>query len=167
MIEPVIFWAQALDNSAPDHIEMRGVELSADDAVGRRGAVSLVSQTVKSGNRIFEAQGVRLTADDQHFVAQVPSVQRDRAGRTAPIICYGDYDQNVENVLGTSVADGLAKFAKRIGRSIQAEHLELVNESFASLKWKLSKNTLVLQAAIGTVTLALIFLGFWLASRRS
>lgn len=166
MTERFIFWAQALDNSSPDHIEMHGEELPADDAVRRQEAVSLVSRALKSCDPIFEEQGVKLTVDAHHFVLEVLSVQRDRAGRSAPIICYGAYCHEKGDVLGTSVAVGLSEFAKRIGRTIQPKHFELSRDSFVALKKKISKQMIIRQATIGVGVLALIILVYWLASRR-
>jgi len=132
--EMLIFWAQALDNASPDHIDMRGEELSPDDTLRRQEAVSLVSGVVKAGSRIFDQRGVQLTEDGRHFVVEVPSAERDRAGRTAPVVCYGEYDSTVGDALGASVAVGLDDFAKRIGRNILPEHFELARESFAELE---------------------------------
>lgn len=156
MIVNFIFWAQALDNSSADHIEMRGEKLGADDSVRRQEAVSLVSRVVKSGIRVFDDCGVRLTVDDQHFVVEVPFVERDSAGRMAPVVCYGDYDRSAGDALGTSVVTGIGEFATRIGRSLQPEHIELTKESFKALKKNSSMRRLVLRGAIGAVIMALL-----------
>lgn len=167
MTEKFIFWAQALDNASPDHIDMRGEELSPDDTVRRQEAVSLVSGVVKAGSRIFDQRGVQLTEDGRHFVVEVPSAERDRAGRTAPIVCYGDYDSAVGDALGALVAVGLDDFAKRIGRNIHPEHFELARESFAVLKKKSSTRKLERVVAIGAAALVLLALVYWLVSRVS
>lgn len=165
MTEKFIFWAQALDNSSPDHIEVHGQGLSPDDGARRQKAVSLVSSVVKAGTRVFDSGAVQLTADRNHFVIEVPSAQRDRAGRTAPIVCYGDYDSMVGEALGDSVAVALAEFAERIGRRLQAEHLELARGSFAALKKKSSTRRLARVIGIAAVALAVLALSYWLASR--
>jgi hypothetical protein len=132
--EKFIFWAQALDNASPDHIEMEGEELSPDDTRRRQDAVSRVNRVCKTGKTIFNQHGVQLTADRQHFVIEVPSAERDRAGRIAPIVCYGDYnDSTVGDALGASVAVALDDFAKRIGRNILPEHFDLVRASIERL----------------------------------
>lgn len=137
MTEKLIFWAQALDNTSPDHIDMLGEELSPNDPVRRQEAVSLVYSVVKVGTRIFDHRGVRLTKNGRHFVVEVPAAERDCAGRTAPIICYGDYDPTTGDALGAAVVAGLDTFAKQIGRNIFPEHLGLARESFAALKKKI------------------------------
>jgi hypothetical protein len=138
-MEKFTFWAQALDNSSPDHMDKRGEELSPDDSYHRNEVVALVSAVVKRGTRVFESNGVQLTVDKHHFVLEVPSAERDQAGRIAPIVCYGNYDpvmQSVGNAFGASVAVGLHDFATRIGRSLQPEHVELVDIAFVELKKK-------------------------------
>jgi hypothetical protein len=165
--EKFIFWAQALDNSSPDHIESHGEDLAPEDTVRRQRAVSLVSMVVKTGALVYESRGVQLTADAHHFVVEVPSVQRDRAGRTASIVCYGDYDGTVGDALGAAMAAGLDEFAKRIGRSLLPEHFELTRESFAALKTKSSTRRLVRMVAIGAAAVAVLVLGYWVVSRGS
>jgi hypothetical protein len=165
MTDKFILWAQALDNASPDHFEVRGKVLDPDDTVRRQEAVSLVSSVIKRGARICEKSGVLLTADDSHFVVEVPSAQRDSAGRTAPIVCYGDYDATVGNALGASAAVALDDFARRIGRTLQPEHFELARASFETLKKKSSTTKLVRTAGIGTVGLVLLAIVYWLAQK--
>jgi hypothetical protein len=141
--EEFTFWAQPLDNSSPDHIAVRGEALSADDSKGRQHAVSLVSNVMKRGTSIFKMDGVQLTADEHHFVLEVPSDQRDKSGRIAPIVCYGNYDSTVGGALEKLVPAGLDDFAKRIGRSLQGGQLELARRSFEDLKKKASTRRLV------------------------
>jgi len=159
--EKFIFWAQALDNASSDYFDVRGDELSSDDSVRRQEAVSLVSSVITSGTRIYEVSGILLTENDRHFVLEVPSVQLDRAGRTAPIICYGDYDATVGDTLGASAAVALDDFAKRIGRTLQPEHFELVRNSFEFLKKKYSTKKLVRKVWI--LAIAILAISYWMA----
>jgi hypothetical protein len=165
VIGKFILWAQALDNASPDHIEMREDTLSPEDIARRQEAVSLVSGVVKAGSRIFEGAGVQLTEDGRRFVVEVHSVERDRAGRAAPIVCCGDYDSTVDDALGVSVAVSLDGFARRIGRSILPEHLKLTRESFVFLKKKSSTRRLARAIRTGAVALVLLALAYWLATR--
>ncbi|MDC7701633.1 hypothetical protein [Vogesella indigofera] len=162
MTDKLILWAQALDNASPDHFEVHGKVLPPDDTERRQEAVSLVSRVIKGGERLFEKSGVLLTADDNCFVVEVSSVQRDSAGRTAPIVCYGNFDATVVDALGTSVTVALNDFAKRIGRTLQPEHFELVRASFETLKKKSSTTKLLRTVLIGTVGLVLLGFVYWL-----
>ncbi|WP_139026540.1 hypothetical protein [Achromobacter arsenitoxydans] len=133
MTDKFVLWAQALDNASPDHFEMLGKMLDAEDTVQRQKAVSLVSSVIKKGSRVREQSGVILTADRRHFILEVPSAQCDNAGRTAPIVCYGDY-RPFSNSHSDSAATALDDFTRKIGRTLRPEHRALVRESLESLK---------------------------------
>lgn len=163
MKEKFILWAQALDNSSPDHFDVHGQVLGPKDTVQRQVAVSKVSSVIKNGARLFENSGVLLTADTSHFVVEVPSLQRDHAGRTAPLVCYGDYDATAGNTLGDSVAVALDGFSKKIGRTLQPEHFELVRSSFDALKKKSLTTKVVRIVGIGAMVLFVIV--YWLVQK--
>ena len=165
MTDKFILWAQALDNASPDHFDVHGKDLEPDDTVQRQEAVSKVSSVIKNGARLFEQKGVLLTADASHFVVEVPSVQHDRAGRTAPIVCYGDYDTTVGDALGSAAAVALDAFAKKIGRTLQPVHSGLARASFEALKKKSSMTKLVHNVGIGAMGLVIFAIVYWLVQR--
>ena len=165
-MDNLTFWAQALDNSSPDHLDLKGEVLSPDDTIRRQKVVSLVSTVVKVGSRVFEVRGIQLTADGSHFVVEVPSSQRDSAGRTAPIVCYGYYDLTVIDTLAESVATGLEDFAKRIGRCLQPDNFGVAREAFAALKKKSLTQKRLRMVRAGGAALVLIGLMYWLARLR-
>lgn len=160
-----ILWAQALDNASPDHFDVYGKDLAPNDTVQRQEAVSKVSSVIKNGARLFEKSSVLLTADTSHFVVEVPSVQRDHAGRTAPLVCYGDYDATSGDALGASAAVALEEFAKKIGRTMQPEHCELARASFDALKKKSLTTKLVRIVGIGAMVLVLLVIVYWLVQK--
>lgn len=162
MSDRFVLWAQALDNASPDHFVVHGEELSADDSIRRQEAVSLVSSVIKGGTRLYHVSRVLLTADARHFVLEVPSAQRDRAGRTAPIVCYGGYDPATLDSLGASAAVALDDFAARIGRTVQPEHFEHAQSSFEALKKKSSRRRRVRMVGIGAVGAVLLVLAYLL-----
>lgn len=154
-------WAQALDNESPDHINVHGEDLSADDATRRQNAVSSVSRVTRGGAHVFESSGVRLTADRVHFVIELPSVQRDVAGRIAPIICYGDCDGNMDIEFGTRIYGRMLEFAGRIGRDLHPEHLAIVSHAFAVLKKKTALRTMLNRIASAALVLVLLLAAYW------
>lgn len=156
MTSKLSYWAQALDNSSPDHIQLFGEEISPNDPIRRQDAVKLVSAVVKQGTRIFDLGGLKLTADSEQFVIEIPSSQRDVAGRIAPMICHGRYDDSVIDGLATEVFAGLTAFAVRIGRTLPPEYSNLTRDAFSALKKKSSRTRFVRVATI--VLLALISL---------
>ena len=71
MTDRFILWAQALDNTSPDHFDVYGKSLKPDDIVQRQAAVSKVSSVIKNGVKLIEKGSVLLTADASHFVIEV------------------------------------------------------------------------------------------------
>lgn len=155
------FWAQALNNSSPDHIVKHGVELEPDDILGRREVVSLVSEVIKRGTRIYESKGSLLTADAHHFVIEIPTAQLDQIGRTAPIVCYGCYNKTMDEEFKTKVIGGLETFAAKIGRSVQSEQIDFIHESFTILKKKSTKKIIRTAIIVLAVLLGFLYLGHW------
>lgn len=158
-----VFWAQALDNSSPDHVNVGGGDLLPNDNERRQKAVSSVSHVVKVGSRIFDEAGILLVIDDKHFVLEILSLQCDNAGRAAPIVCYGNYEVTNNDILWKSVADGLDKFAKQIGRDVMPEHRDLIYKSFSVLEKELSrrkKKFVIFVCGIIMVVLLLLIISF-------
>ena len=161
-----IMWAQALDNSSPDRIDMHGEQLLPNETLRRQEAVSLVSTVVKAGNRVFEERGVRLTADARNFVVEVPSAQVDRAGRTAPIVCYGEHNGSADDTLADTVVAAVDDFAKLIGRSLRSEDSESLRRSFLALKKNYRQEWRLRAALVGALLLVVFCVMWWMASRQ-
>lgn len=130
------YWAQALDNSSPDHIVLQGKNTSPEDDARRKEVVRLISSVVKHGVQIIENSSLSLTVDSRHFVIEIQSTERDIAGRIAPLICHGELDESKFNTLGESVFEGLSIFAKNIGRKISSNYSKLIQDAFMELKKK-------------------------------
>ena len=168
MINNFIFWAQALDNSSPDHIRMEENDLTSEEADQRQKAVSLVSAVVKTGRCVFEKQNVRLFDDGKHFVIEITSAQCDQIDRTAPIVCYGEYDKNICETLGDGITNHLQQFTEAIGRSIGPDQTKQVNESIEQLKKNISKRKLHVIGKIAIViSLLLLSLLYHLLSKQN
>jgi len=165
MRDKFILWAFALDNTSPDHFEVRGRVLDAADTSQRQEAVSFVSSVVRREKWTFKERGMRLTADGSHFLLEVPSEQRDSAGRTAPIVCCGDYEATICEALGASTAVALNDFAKRIGRTLSPAHLDLVPVFFDNLKKKSSTKKLLRALLMGIAGFLLLSLLYWVRQK--
>ncbi|ALG70967.1 hypothetical protein VY88_04075 [Azospirillum thiophilum] len=132
MAPDLVFKAQALDNQSADHYRVSGQDLEPDDAARRQEAASQLSGVTKAGQRTFDQGGVRLTVRGDRFVLLVPSVERDVAGRIAPILCHGELGAGDRVVLVARVTEGLDAFARYIGRSIDPAKADLVRRAIAS-----------------------------------
>jgi hypothetical protein len=142
------FWAQALDNSSPDHFEHRGKMLLESDVVLRQETVSLVSQIVKSGECVYDKGDNKLTADGRRFLLEVLSVQRDNVGRTAPIVCCGEYEEKIGYTFVNALCDDLNQFTIRIGRNLPPNFDASIRFSFIKLKRKSAKNKIKLSISL-------------------
>ncbi|MCL2823573.1 MAG: hypothetical protein FWD57_06240 [Polyangiaceae bacterium] len=130
-----ILRAQALDNASPDLFEFVGNTDPKNNPTQEQAAM-MIFTVIKGAKHVFDDNGMRLAANNTHFVARVLCEQRDIAGRGAPIVCYGEYDLQCIDTLGNMVVTAITGFAKQIDRTIQPDHLELVCKYFDELKKK-------------------------------
>lgn len=158
-------WAQALDNTSPDHFEVGGEPIPPEDWVRRQDVVSGVSRVIKEGWRVLASEGVQMTACEDQFVLEVLSAQFDSAGRVAPIVCCGAFNISDCDLLEESVPDTLEQFAGRIGRTIRSEHISTAGQAFVELKKKSSSRKLVRKLGVGAAVLVVLGVAYWLASR--
>ena len=151
-----IFWAQALDNTSPDHVEMRGQVLSPDDAVEREKAASTVADIIRRGSAVYQEGHFKLTVCKNRFVLEVPSVQRDNAGRVAPLVCCGEYRSRDLDILEHAVASALDRFAQGIEREIDSSQRNSIGPAFAVLKKKSVSGRRGCLMALGAAVILLI-----------
>ncbi len=154
MVEKFMFWAQALDNASPDHIYCHGKLLLPDDGSDRQEVVSFVSAVVRYGKRIFIEDGVRLITHKKKFVIEIPSMEQDVLGRSAPIICSGVLVAE-DREFYRSITQGIVDFSHQIGRTILPAHLNLVRKAIYIQK-KSAKRLLMLK--VGMLFIILILL---------
>lgn len=138
-----ILWAQALDNTSPDHIRVDGEDLREND-MKRQEAVSFVSNFPNSGSH-YENNGFSLTINRQEYKIQVLSIERDSSGRLAPIIFWGNIQKDALKDTG-EIKINIENFARKINRNIQKDHLNFIDYSFAQKNQK--KNKKILAAII-------------------
>ena len=151
-------WAQALDNSSPDHMaNIDGRQIQPDDNTEREKVVSEVSGIIKGGVYKSEVEGIKLTANDKQFVLEVISSEKDCRERSAPILCYGDYDKKNTGGIEDSIITSLNTFAGKIGRTIPPKCDDLVRTAFTALKEEIKKKKIrnITIATIATIGAAI------------
>jgi len=164
------FWAQALDNASPDLIELRGQVAAPSDEASRQEVARLVSTVISAGTRVYEEDGLQLTADRRSFVLEVPSAEQDRVGRSAPIVSHGELLQPIDDSYVAAVVVEVARFAAGIDRSIEISRRAEIGAAFESLKKKRSSTRkLHMVSFVSVVALALLLfsLGAFLGWRKS
>lgn len=160
------YWAQALDNSSPDHIILEGEGTLPEDQIKRQQVVKLVSAVIKRGVRIFDAGGLKLTVNSPNFVVELPSEQRDVVGRIAPLICYGQIDYLEVEHSGNEVFEGLSGFARSIERTISLEYSEFISSAFERLKKKSSdKRKRLVALALVIVIILVVAVSAWVKTQ--
>ena len=82
------FWAQSLDNQAPDEIFKNEVKLSDDES--RQKLVSEIYAIPKTNIKVLPANaGVTMRYSYPKFVIEAIPTQQDTIKRLAPIVIYG------------------------------------------------------------------------------
>ena len=93
MKEDLYFWAQSLDNQAPDVIFKNEEELSDDES--RQKLVSEIYEIPKSNIEVLTADpAVTFRYSYPKFVIEAIPTQKDQLKRLAPIVIYGVFPDN-------------------------------------------------------------------------
>lgn len=121
-----IFFAQALDNTSQDHVQI-GEGHGALSTLGREQAVASVSAISSAGSVLFSRDGVKLFAKGNFAVLQVITEERDRQGRLAPVACSLEHD--LDGGSADEVWQAMERFAESIGRSFSASTRQAALES--------------------------------------
>lgn len=96
--------------------------------------MSEISRVGSNGELTFSKSGVQLIRLGQEALLQVPCLERDHAGRLAPIVCWMVEDDTNKNAAAT--LHEIEAFAHSIGRSINAEQQQLAQEALTILAKK-------------------------------
>lgn len=123
MIATLGFKAQALDNVSPDHYHLNGKLLGKN--TNREGWITReISEIAINGTYLLkDADGVEIIQHNGYVLMQCYSEQRDAAGRSAPVLCFGAI------TLGEDpqwVIDEIVDFAKKIGRTVDQSQLQRI-----------------------------------------
>ncbi|NJN24021.1 MAG: hypothetical protein HC810_06005 [Acaryochloridaceae cyanobacterium RL_2_7] len=87
-MKDLAFWAQSLDNQAPDVIFKDGQELSDDEL--RQKLVSEIYEIPKSNIEVAPTDSsVTIRYSYPKFVIEAVPTEKDQANRLAPIVIYG------------------------------------------------------------------------------
>jgi hypothetical protein len=131
------FWAQSLDNQAPDVIFKNGVELSDDES--RQKLVSEIYEIPKSNIDVLPAgAGITIRYSYSKFVIEAIPTQKDEINRLAPIVIYGvlpndfseDWAEGVRNDIQNIVSN-------KLNRTLDDSVLKAIRDELSEiLKYK-------------------------------
>ena len=138
-------WAQALDNTSPDEIEVPGDDLTREDVVAH------VYRVIEVGKRIHASNNVKLISHRDQSVLEVISTVRDQAGRSAPIVCYVRHETSLTNSTASELAISFAQFGAKIGRDLpegyDVEIARAINALKKNSRTKLTRTLVVVTLA--------------------
>lgn len=120
------FWAQSLDNQAPDLIFRKGEELSDDES--RQELVLAIDEIPKSNIKTSPTNSdVTIRSSDKNFVIEVISTEKDQANRLAPIVIYGALPERFSEDWVKDVCNEIKSFVPNtLKRTLEQGDLEAI-----------------------------------------
>lgn len=134
------FWAQSLDNQAPDVIIKDGEELSDDES--RQKLVSEIYEIPKSSIEVVPANSV-VTIRYSHpkFVIEAIPTEKDRANRLAPIVIYGVIPDDFSEPWVKDVCDEIeSSVSTKLKRTLDNSALMVIHDWLSKTLKKKAEN---------------------------
>jgi len=163
----LVFWAQSLDNKAPDLIFRNNEQLTNNSE--RKQIISEIYEF--SGKKLeFPSPNSEVTIrfSDPKFVIETVPIEKDQANRLAPIVIYGELQEDFSSVwIEDSCSEIREVVAHKLNRTLNEDALTKIQEWFNSvLEAKKNKVVIQTQVAFGSVaSLALILIGWILQAQ--
>ena len=131
----LFFWAQSLDNQAPDLIFKDREELT-DDFIRRQIVAEIYEvpgEKIKLTSGNSESSEVTIRFTDPKFVIEAVPLEKDEANRLAPVVIYGELPEELSSdwVEGscTKIREVLAH---KLNRNLNADTVTTIKEWFTS-----------------------------------
>ena len=140
------FFAQSLDNQAPDHIEVNKCALTEDPE--RQNVAQQISRVSLHGTQVFSEDWHSAFLFGNEFLLQTPSDQLDDSDRISRITCYGRVPEVPSKSWSGNVVNALVGFAERIGRKVSDESQETARQGVEAILEAQKKNQLRMRRKI-------------------
>lgn len=121
-------WAQALDNTSPDEIEIPAGDMTREEAVAH------VYRVIELGKRVHASKNVKLISYRNRSVLEIISTVHDQAGRSAPIVCYLRHEGSLIDEYASEIAASAAHFCAKIGRRLPESYAVEISAAIDALK---------------------------------
>jgi hypothetical protein len=153
------FWAQSLDNQAPDMIFKNGEELFNDEL--RQKLVSEIYEVPKSSIEVLSADSsVTVRYSDPKFVIEAIPSEKDQVNRLAPIVIYGvlpdDWSENWTKAVCSEIEDFVSS---KLNRTLDGRALAAIQNW---LNETLKKKTDLQSTPLNKIKSFLVHLAEWL-----
>ena len=134
------FFAQSLDNQAPDHIEANTGALTKDTE--RQKVAQQISRVSLHGTQVFLEDWHSAFLFGNEFLLQTPSDQLDDADRISRVTCYGRVPDEPSESWSDDVVNAMVGFAQRIGRTVSGESQQMAHRGVEAILEAQKKNQL-------------------------
>jgi len=128
------FFAQALDNTSPNHLSLDGQMLHSNDTALREQITTMIANTTMKGKKVFDEEFIQLHINGADFIISVPSAERDDIGRIAPIVCIGKVNDPMDDSVTEKILHEIKHFTAMIGRSVDPETIRIARKALLLLK---------------------------------
>jgi len=132
-MKDLYFWAQSLDNQAPDVIFKNGEKLSDDKS--RQQLVSEIYEIPRSNIEVLHAHAaVTIRYNYSKFVIEAIPIEKDTVKRLAPIVIYGELPKNFSQAWIESVGSDIHNFVStKLDRNLDESALEAIKNGLAEI----------------------------------
>ena len=163
----LFFWAQSLDNKAPDLIFRDNEQLT--DNSERQQIVSKIYEV--SGKKLeFSSPNSEVTIrfSDPKFVIETLPIEKDQANRLAPIVIYGELPEEFSsNWIERSCSEIREVVAHKLNRTLNEDALTKIQEWFTRVLEEKKKKVEIQTHGIVCIStsLALLLVGWILQTQ--
>ncbi|MFB2878341.1 hypothetical protein [Floridanema aerugineum] len=162
-MKSLFFWAQSLDNKAPDLIFKDNEQLT--DNSERQQIVSKIYEV--SGKKLeFSSPNSEVTIrfSDPKFVIETLPIEKDQANRLAPIVIYGELPEEFSpDWIERSCSEIREVVAHKLNRTLNRDAVTKIQEWFKSvLEAKKKKVDIQTQGIVWMGATVAIFLVGWI-----
>ena len=170
----LLFYAQSLDNQAPDQMELNQHPLSTEDVAKRQSLARQIDEVSLCGSQVFpegshvEGSHAAFLLGDK-FILSMPADQLDDAGRNSRILCYGRVPDELLESWPGDVVEALTAFAGRIGRTISEDKAVKAQCAAKAIIEKKRSNSLrrkALWATVFAIVLVAICIIYWIVFKK-
>jgi hypothetical protein len=148
----LVFWAQSLDNKAPDLIWEDSEELS--DQLRRQQVISEIYEVRGRKTTLPSATSeITVRFSDPKFVVEALPTEKDQANRSAPIVIYGELPKELSNEWIESSCTKISDIVSdKLNRTLSKDAVTVIQGWFTEILEEKKKKVEVQQQTISLVT---------------
>lgn len=164
MKSPLNFRAQSADGISPAHLELHGQSIAEAAEEDRKSAADEISVISQRGRVLWDQDGAKIIRYGQQIIVKLHANEPDESGRLMPIVCWGRMTGTDLEAFGRIALSGLDAFAKRMNRTIKADHVMLLQQAFRIQKQKQANRKKLFTLTVAATALAI---GCYAVAQRS